>query len=168
MFTSGYREATDTTIAIGDVRHEIFLCVLHFLYTGKPREIDPEMALEVMGVANLYAIEPLKRLCAELLTRTVSVQNAATVLDAADKFQITPLRQHCINFMVEHFAEVVRTDAFRELLCVESRPLVLQFLEEAAERMPASAAGGGGGGGHRGGVLGGDQPSAPRGGDREW
>ena len=106
MFTSGYRESTDATITIGDVRHEVFTCVLSFLYTGKPREIDPEMAVEVMGVANLYSIEPLKRLCADLITRSVCVQNVATVLQAADTYQVMHLRQHCINFMVEHFAEV--------------------------------------------------------------
>ena len=139
MFTSGYRESTDATITIGDVRHEVFTCVLSFLYTGKPKEIDPEMAVEVMGVANLYSIEPLKRLCADLITRSVCVQNVATVLQAADTYQVMHLRQHCINFMVEHFAEVVRTEGFKELVSAESRPLVLLFLEEASSRMPASA-----------------------------
>ena len=137
MFTSGYREASEATIPIGDVRHEVFLCVLAFLYTGKAREIEPEMALELMGVANLYSIEPLMRQCAEVITRSVCVTNVAAVLQAADQYAVLPLRQHCINFIVEHLAEVVRTDGFRELICVESRPLVVQILEEASSRMPA-------------------------------
>ena len=58
-----------------------------------------------MGVANLYSIEPLKRICADLITRSVCVQNVAVVLHAADTYQVVPLRQHCITFMVEHFAE---------------------------------------------------------------
>jgi len=137
MFTSGYRESTDATITIGDVRHEVFLCVLAFLYTGKPREIEPEMAVEVMGVANLYSIDPLKRLCADLITRSVCVANCAAVLQAADTYQVLHLRQHCIHFMVEHFSEVVRTEGFRELISKETRPLVLLLLEEVSSRVPA-------------------------------
>ena len=136
MFTSGYREATDSSIDITDVRHEVFLCVLAFLYTGKPRDLDPEMAIEVLGVADRYSIEPLKRLCADLITRSVGVHNVASVLIAADTYGVLHLRQHCINFIVEHFAEVVRTEDFRELISAESRSLVLQLLEEVAARLP--------------------------------
>jgi hypothetical protein len=135
MFTSGYRESTENTIAIPDVRYEVFLCVLAFLYTGKPREIEPQMAIEVLGVANLYAIEPLKRMCADLITRSICVQNAADVLYAADTYQVMHLRSQCIAFMVEHFAEVVRTEGFKKLVSAESRPLVLLFLEEASNRI---------------------------------
>ena len=83
MFTSGYREASESTIPIPDVRYEVFLCVLSFLYTGKPREDIDEMAVEVLGVANLYNIEPLKRICAELITRSICVENVASILQAA-------------------------------------------------------------------------------------
>lgn len=38
MFTSGYRESSDACITIPDVTYDAFLCVLSFLYTGKPRE----------------------------------------------------------------------------------------------------------------------------------
>ena len=136
MFTSGYRESTDSEITIGDVRHDVFLCVLAFLYTGKPHEIDPNMAIEVMGAANLFSIEPLKRLCADLIMRSVGVHNAAAVLQAADTYQVLHLRQHCINFMVEHFSEVVRTEGFKDLICAEMRPLVLQVLEEVSAKVP--------------------------------
>ena len=139
MFTSAFRESTDSTIPIGNVRHEVFLCVLAFLYTGKPREIDPQMAVEVLGVANLYSVEPLKRICADLIMRSVCVQNVASILQAADTYQVLHLRQHCVNFAVEHFAEVVRTEGFRELICEHTRPLVCLVLEEAAARVPSSS-----------------------------
>jgi len=138
MFTSGYRESTDSTIPIPDVRYEVFLCVLSFLYTGKPREDIDEMAVEVLGVANLYNIEPLKRICAELITRSICVENVASILQAADTYQVTLLRMHCINYMVEHFGEVVRSEGFKELISVPCRPLVLLFLEEASNRLGPS------------------------------
>jgi len=136
MFTSGYRESTDSTIAIPDVRHEVFLCVLAFLYTGKPREIDPNMAIEVLGVANLYAIDPLKRICADIVSRSICVNNVANILQAADAYQVLHLRSQCISFMVEHFAEVARTDSFKELISAEHRTLVMLVLDEVAHRIP--------------------------------
>ena len=139
MFTSAFRESTDATIEIKDVRHEVFLCVLAFLYTGKPRDIDPAMAIEVLGVANLYAVEPLKRLCADMITRSVGVQNVASILQAADTYGVMALRQHCVNFMVEHFAEVVHTEEFKRLISAENRALVLLVLEEGAGRVPIAA-----------------------------
>ena len=59
---------------IPDVSHDVFLCILTFLYTGKPREVPAGMAVEVMGAANLYNIEPLKRTCAEVIARDLSPQ----------------------------------------------------------------------------------------------
>ena len=135
MFTGGYREARDECIPIPDVRYDVFLCVLAFLYTGKPREMAPEMAIEVMGAANLYGIEPLKRMCADIVTRGVTVQNAACILQAADAYQASPLRAACLSFMTTHFAAVVRTDAFKDLIRSETRGLVLAFLEEASARL---------------------------------
>ena len=69
---------------------QVFLCVLSFLYTGKPRDITPEMAIEVMSLANLYNIEPLKKLCAEIVTRGLSVQNAAYILQVARRRPLAP------------------------------------------------------------------------------
>ena len=109
--------------------------MLSFLYTGKARDIDPEMAVEVLGVANLYSIDPLKRICAELITRSVCVDNAALILLAADTYGVTHLRAHCLNFMVERFGEVVRTEGFKDLISKENRHLVVSFLEEADHRM---------------------------------
>ena len=54
---------------IPDVSHEVFLSILPFLYTGKVGEVPPAMAVELLGAANLYNIEPLKRTCAEVIAR---------------------------------------------------------------------------------------------------
>jgi len=135
MFTSGYKESSESSIKIEDVTYDVFLCVLSYLYTGKPRELTPEIAVEAMGVANLYNIEPLKRMCADIVSRGLCIENVASLLQAADSYNVQQLRSSCIQFMVHNFAAVVRTDAFRDLLRTESAPLVLAFLEEASCRL---------------------------------
>ena len=146
MLTGGYREAADATIDINAVGHDAFLCVLSFLYTGKlPREIrpclSPQLAVDLLGVANLYGIDPLKRLCADIIARNLDCENAAAVLEAAEAHGVPQLRAACTDFIVANFAAVVRTDAFRELIRAETRDLVMSVLLEL------SHAGGGGGGG---------------------
>lgn len=141
MFTSGYKESSESCIAIPDVSYEVFMSVLTFLYTGKPRtpakhlclfsmhslqcpnhilsdaelvgagDLTIEMAVEVMSVANLYVIEPLKLICADVVAKGLSVQNAADMLQAAETYQAVQLRATCINFMVNHFAQVTRSAA---------------------------------------------------------
>jgi len=138
MFTSGYKEASSPCIPIPDVSYDVFLCVLSFLYTGKPRDITPETAIEVMSLANLYGIDPLKRICAEMVGRGLNIQNAAYILQAADTYQAVQLRATCLHFMVTNFAQVVRTAAFKELITREGSALVLQFLEEASGRLVLS------------------------------
>ena len=64
------------------------------------------MAVEVMSLANLYGIEPLKRICADLVSRSLNVQNAACILQAADTYQAAQLRATCQSFMVSNFAQV--------------------------------------------------------------
>jgi len=135
MFTSGYKESTDAVVRIEDVAHDAFVQVLTFLYTGQVRELAPALALDVMGLANLYGIEPLKRLCADAACRELSIENAAVVLAAAESYQVTQLRSTCISFMVSHFADVVRTEAFKQLMTKESSGLVVAFLEEASSKL---------------------------------
>jgi len=135
MFTSGYKESTEAVVSISDVPCDVFICVLTFLYTGKLRDMAPEMAVDVMGVANLYNIDPLKRMCADIVARSLCIENVASVLQAADSFNTPQLRSTCLNFMVSNFKEVVRTEAFKELVTKETRGLVIRFLEEASTRL---------------------------------
>jgi len=135
MFTSGYKESTDTVVRIEDVAYDVFMQVLAFLYTGQARDLPPALAIDVMGIANLYGIEPLKRICADTAGRALNIENAASVLAAAESYQVAHLRSTCLSFMVSHFADVVRTEAFSQLITKEFRGLVVAFLEEASSRL---------------------------------
>tara|TARA_B100000795_G_scaffold235393_1_gene195018 strand:- start:48 stop:236 length:189 start_codon:yes stop_codon:yes gene_type:complete len=57
------------------------------------------------------------------------------VLQAADSYQVLTLRATTIDFMVSNFGAVVQSEAFKDLVKLESRGLVLRFLEEAAVRL---------------------------------
>ena len=71
----------------------------------------------------------------ELIARGLCVENAASVLQAADSYQVLSLRATTIDFMVSNFGAVVQSEAFKDLVKLESRGLVLRFLEEASVRL---------------------------------
>ena len=122
-------------MSIEGVSHEVFLLVLTYLYTGSLREISVDLALEVMGAANLYDIEPLKRMCSEVIARGLTIDSAPAIYHAADAYDVAHLRALCLAFMVSNFGDVVRSDGFAELISEPTRPLVLAFLEQAAARI---------------------------------
>ena len=138
MFTSGYKEAEAAQIGSRRLARRLPLRPLVSVH-GKAGELSPEVALDVLGAANLYNIEPLKRLCADAIARGLCVENVAYVLQAADAYAALQLRSRCVDFMVDNFAAVVRSDAFADLVKTETRPLVLRFLEEASGRLTAAA-----------------------------
>ena len=70
-----------------------------------------------------------------MIARGLCVENVACVLQAADSYQALQLRSTCIDFMVNNFGAVVRSDAFKDLIKTESRALMLRFLEEASNRL---------------------------------
>ena len=122
-------------MSIEGVSHEVFLLVLTYLYTGSLREISVDLALEVMGAANLYDIEPLKCMCSEVIARGLTIDSAPAIYHAADAYDVAHLRALCLAFMVSNFGDVVRSDGFAELISEPTRPLVLAFLEQAAARI---------------------------------
>ena len=71
----------------------------------------------------------------QVIARDLCVDNAASVLQAADSYQVLTLRATTIDFMVSNFGAVVQSEAFKDLVKLESRGLVLRFLEEAAVRL---------------------------------
>jgi len=146
MLTGGYRESADDTIEIQGVSHSVFVAVLTFLYTGKtPRRLSPQLAMDLLEVSNLYGIEPLKKICADQVARNLQVDNVASVLEAADSYGAAALRGACVDFIVLHLAEVVRTDAFKDLVRTETRDLVLCVLMSATSRSRHAVAGAGAG-----------------------
>lgn len=138
MLTGGYRESADEMIVVHGIGHDVFVNVLYFLYTGKlPEEATPPSIVEMLGVANLYGIDALKHMCGETISRNLSVDNVASILELADRFNAAALRSACVGFMVNNFAAVVRSDGFRDLIREDSRDLVLQVLADisVSERM---------------------------------
>lgn len=83
MFMSQFRERNAECIPIPDVKYEIFLLLLEYLYTDTVT-ITMDTAMDLFQVADQYAIDRLKDLCEQKMLLAIDVDTAAHILLTAD------------------------------------------------------------------------------------
>ena len=123
MFTSGMRESREHQIEIKDIRYDIFLDIVQYLYIDAV-EICSENVIELYMTADLYGIDKLKKICESKLQGLMSINNVGYMLQAAEDLQATSIRDQCIKFIVQNFDTVTKTESFQIL----SRSLILEIL----------------------------------------
>lgn len=124
MFTSGMRESHEKDILLEHIRIPVFLALLEYIYIDNIR-VSPEIAIELYAAADLYTLNRLKGLCEIIVQKSIVVENAANLLQAADELGCDRLRQICLSFIVRHFDTVTKTEGFTNL----SRDLILEILQ---------------------------------------
>ncbi len=114
MLTGSMMESNLSTIHLEDVRYQIFLSILEYLYTDK-LEVQVESAMELFAAADLFGIPRLQSMCEKELLQSINAENAATIFHAADEHCATLLRSKTLNFILKHFEEVSKSHAFEEM-----------------------------------------------------
>lgn len=138
MFSSGFREARESQIVVPDVRYEIFLMLLEYLYTGQIETHDDTFALcssaqeashELDFVSNSIAacpqsadglneIEEARRRETERaqsvdLGLEMELESLLELLVAADQFMLDHLKQRCERTL-QHAVRVGSVEAIAE------------------------------------------------------
>ncbi|KAF0687591.1 Aste57867_20710 [Aphanomyces stellatus] len=114
MLTSEMLESRAREVVISDVRRSIFLAFLEYLYTDQVT-VDVETAMELFVTADRYGVDRLKKICESKMLSSLCIENAASILHAADLHSATILRDRCIAFMLNNFDAVTKTNAFEEM-----------------------------------------------------
>ncbi|KAH9081117.1 hypothetical protein Ae201684P_012089 [Aphanomyces euteiches] len=114
MLTSEMLESRAREVVISDVRRSIFLAFLEYLYTDHVN-VDVETAMELFVAADRYGVDRLKKICESKMLSSLCIENAASILHAADLHCATILRERCIAFMLNNFDAVTKTNAFEEM-----------------------------------------------------
>ena len=71
------------------VRKEIFLALLEYLYTDQV-DIPLDIAMELFQAADQFGVDRLKRICESKMLASIHVENAATIFHAAGRVRETP------------------------------------------------------------------------------
>ncbi|OQR97124.1 hypothetical protein ACHHYP_20629 [Achlya hypogyna] len=114
MLTGEMLESRAREVVVPDVRKGIFLAFLEYLYTDHVT-VDVETAMELFVTADRYGVDRLKKICESKMLSSLCIENAASILHAADMHSATILRDRCIAFMLNNFDAVTKTNAFEEM-----------------------------------------------------
>ncbi|XP_065209104.1 speckle-type POZ protein-like isoform X1 [Planococcus citri] len=104
MFRNDMQESSKNRIVINDLEEEIFEEMLHYIYTGKTKNLD-ELAFELLPVANKYDLKELRIMCENVLLKKLSADNAVKILILADVHHAEGLKKGTLEFIKVNFAD---------------------------------------------------------------
>jgi hypothetical protein len=129
MFSSGLRESQSNLIRIFDCSPNVFIDILKFIYTDSCF-ISEENCNLLMEQANFFQLDRLKAICENYWRDNLNVNNACSIIQIADRFNATQLKDFAREFIFSHIQEVITTESFKEL----DQVLVSQILLAAVQR----------------------------------
>lgn len=124
MFASGMRESIQNEIPVPDVRREVFLLLLRYLYSERIK-IKLDDLLDLFNLAHMYRLEPLQDLCCREMEENLTVGKAAEMLQRLTDCQCERLKDICMNYTIEHFSEVSESEGFK---CID-RDLLVEIVK---------------------------------------
>lgn len=116
MFGAEMKEKLENTVEIADIKYDVLVEMVRFVYSGKVNNIDT-IACELAAAADKYAIHGLKAMCEETMCKNLSVDNVVEYLDFADKYRMDKLKKKSIEFSVAHANDVIEKPEFQLLPC---------------------------------------------------
>ncbi|PNT68494.1 hypothetical protein BRADI_3g41275v3 [Brachypodium distachyon] len=130
-------EASMSDITLTDIAPATFEIFLRFMYTDTlPEDGDSpiEMYKHLLAVADRYAMDRLKLMCAKKLWDDVSVDTVAETLSHAETYRCAELKTKCITFFAKekNFRKAVLTDGFVRL--VHKFPAIVAELREKPKK----------------------------------
>lgn len=127
LFLGQMRESQMDTIRLPEVRYDIFVVILEYLYTDRVA-ISLDDAMEIFQAADLFGIHRLKTICEKRMLQSITVDNAAELFHAADTYSASALRQKVKKYILSHFDDVTKSGAF-EMMGRNNIDLVFELLK---------------------------------------
>jgi len=123
MFDGCYKERdAGARIDIPNIPRDVFEAMLRCVYTGSV-EVTPEIAQELLRVADQYLLSGLKRQCEAAIETGLCVDNLLAVYELAQTYHAETLGQACVLHALKQREEFVKrfgfegfTDAVKRML----------------------------------------------------
>lgn len=132
MFQAGMKEMVSREVHIEDMESEEVQAFVHYLYTNELKTEtveDDDMLCHLLQAAHKYEVTSLAEYCADMVGKTLAVENVAERLFVADMYDCAALRASCLRFMTKSpsvLAEVQSTAGFAHLS--STRPSLLKHI----------------------------------------
>ena len=112
----GMKEQLEDVIVIPDMRFDIFLMVLQFLYTDAVPSVSSETAVPLLIASERFMLERLKALCQDYIRTEITCENVIDTLITSHHHRAFSLKDICIDFICSNFDAMKRTPQFREMI----------------------------------------------------
>lgn len=119
MFESNMQEKQSNVVSVVDIDDKVMADILQFIYTGRIDNLR-KTASNILPAADKYALEGLKDICEDAISKSLSVDNAAEILTLADCHNASKLKQDALNFIIFNGQSVTESQGFKEI--VASQP----------------------------------------------
>ncbi|KAJ8675259.1 hypothetical protein QAD02_011045 [Eretmocerus hayati] len=123
----------EKTISIDDVDHKVFTEILRFIYYKEVKGIQ-EYAKNLLAAALKYSMEPLKRICEEEVSKSVTCENAIEYLQMADQSELGELKKVVVEFVASNLKEISRSSSFAYLENMKSS-LLFELIQAMGNKM---------------------------------
>ena len=116
MLDSDMVEKQTKIIIIKDAKPDIVAEMLNFIYTGDiTNEKMDEMARALLGIADMYQLDYLKKMCEDKLCSTLEIDNSIECLVLGDTHNAPTLKMMAIKFIGKNITKIVDTDVYKDL-----------------------------------------------------
>ena len=125
-------DAKMPSITMHDISAATFKAMLRFMYTDALPADDElgdcpliEVFQDLLAMADRYALDRLKLICARKLWENMATDNVGSTLACAETYNCPELKRKCIAFVAkdENLKKIVLTDGFLQL--VQKYPSIL-------------------------------------------
>ena len=127
MIESPMQENRENRVEITDFDPKVVQELLTYIYTGEAPNLK-KMPQELLKIAEKYELQRLKFICGSELNKCLREANAIDTLILADTQNQERLKKSCIDFIVNHLADVAKTPGW-DALKTENNCLYIAVLE---------------------------------------
>lgn len=122
-------KSEEPVIEIDKISYDTALQLIRYLYTDEC-EITLENSITLLKAADEYGIERLKLQCESTISSCINDDNVSNLLIESDKHSAETLKEITLNYILNRFDSVSKTEAFA--LLVKSRPelVVMEILQK--------------------------------------
>ena len=136
MFKADMTEKKRGKVEIHGFTSDVIQNMLHFMYTGSlSTPLGETEAADLLGAADQYQLDLLKRVCENKLCELLNVDNCLRLLAIADMHQADQLKARGMDLVIKNMNTIVMKSSEDWKKCVKDHPdLVVEITEEQAKR----------------------------------
>jgi len=113
LFASGMKEAQVNEMKIDDMKYEVLIGIISYLYT-EWTEVTSEVVIELLIASNRFGLDNFKLYTSKAIARNLDTDNVISILFLARQHEAKHLEIICKYYCVLHFDKLISQPIVKE------------------------------------------------------